>query len=192
MKKSGFTLLELILAIAILSIVTLIIGSGFRLGINAWERGESEATETQRLRVLSGLMTQQLKSAYPYRMEIEGKMVEIFRGSPNSVLFVTSLVDSSYGGFKWVRYVYEDGILKYKEGILPDKGLFERLSGDEEILESDIGEVRFTYLSSDGKEWKDSWEFGDGLPGAVRVKIAYFEPFLITIPMGSVVGRGML
>lgn len=185
MKKSGFTLLELILAIAILSIITLIIGSGFRLGINAWEKGESEATETQRLRVLSGMMTQQLKSAYPYRMEIEGKVVEIFRGSPNSILFVTSLADSPYGGFKWVRYVYEDGILKYKEGILPDKSLFERLSGDEEIIESGIGDVRFTFLSSDGKEWKDSWELGEGLPRAVRVRIAYFEPFLITIPMGS-------
>jgi general secretion pathway protein J len=182
-RIKGFTLLELILAIAILSLITLIIGSGFRLGINAWQRGETEASETQRLRVLSGLLSQQLKSAYPYRMKVEDKEVVIFKGESNSILFVTTLVDPSVGGFKWVRYLYKDGTLLYKEGILPDKRLFERISGEEEIIDSNIGEVKFTYLSSETEEWEESWELGKGLPRSVRVKIAYFEPFLITIPM---------
>ncbi len=189
-KGEGFTLLELILAIAILSMVTLIIGSGLRLGINAWERGEAEANENQRLRVLSGLMSQQLKSVYPYKMEINNEKFIVFRGEPNSIMFVTTLTDSFRGGFKWVRYLYEDGILLYKESILPDKKLFEKISGDEEIIDSDIKEVRFTYLSSDKGEWKESWGLGDGIPDAVRIKIAYFQPFFIMIPMGQKSRKG--
>jgi general secretion pathway protein J len=182
-NEKGFTLLELILAITILSMVTLIIGSGFRLGINAWERGEAEADETQKLRVLSGLMSQQLKSIYPYKMEIEEKEVVVFKGEPNSIMFVTTLTDSSQGGLKWVRYLYENGVLLYKEGILPDKKLLEKISGDEEIIDSNIREVKFAYFSPDTDEWEESWDLGRGLPKAVRVKIAYFEPFLITMPM---------
>lgn len=184
-QRSGFTLLELILAMAILSMVVLMIGSGFRLGIKAWEKGEAEAQETQRLRALSGLISQNVKSIYPYKMKIEGKKVIVFEGKNNSIMFVTTFVAPSAGGFKWVRYSYNDGVFTLKEGILPDKNFLDKTSGDEEIIDSDIGEIDFKYLSPDKSEWRDSWGLGEGLPAAVKVKIAYFQPFLITIPMAQ-------
>jgi len=190
MKKAnrikGFTLIELIVAITILCLVTLIIGSGFRLGLRAWERGEAEAQETQRLRVLSGLISQNVKSAYPYKMDVEDKEIIVFQGENNSIMFVTTFADSSAGGFKWVRYSYKDGVFAFKEGLLPDKDFLDKISGNEEIIDSNIGEIKFEYLPSFEDEWGDSWNLGDGLPAAVRVKIAYFQPFLITIPMGPI------
>lgn len=183
-KNDGFTLLELIIAITILPLIILIIGNGFRLGMNAWDKGEEETVWTQRFRVLSGLLSQQIKSAYPYVMEIDDEKIVVFEGKSDSIMFVTTLTDSDYGGFKWVRYSHKDGTLFQKEGLLPDKELTEKTSGDEEIVDSYIEEVKFTYLSLEEGEWKDSWNYGEKLPGAVRVKISYFEPFLITIPMG--------
>jgi general secretion pathway protein J len=180
----GFTLVELVVAITILSMVTLIIGSGFRLGIDAWEKGEKETGETQRLRVLSGLLSQQLKSAYPYKMEIEDEKKIVFKGDTHSIIFVTTQADPSYGGFKWIRYSYKNGNLLYAEGLLPDKKFLDKISKNEEIMDSDMEEVKFEYFSVNDEEWKDSWDFGDGLPGAVRVKISYFQPFLINIPLG--------
>lgn len=182
---SGFTLLELIIALSLLSMVTVLIGRGFHLGIDAWEKGESETTWTQRLRVLSGFMSQQLKSVYPYRMEIDDEKVILFRGESDSVLFVTTLTDSLYGGFKWVRYSFREETLMYKEGPLPDKELIGKISGDDEIMDTNIEEIKFEYFSPDDGEWKESWDFGEDLPGAVRVKIHYFQPFFIRIPMGS-------
>ncbi len=182
-RSDGFTLLELIIAITILSLVTLMIGSGFRLGLDAWKKGEKETIATQRMRVLSGLLSQQIKSLYPYEMEIEDEMVVVFKGKSDSVMFVTTLTDSSYGGFKWVRYSYKDENLLYKEGLLPDKELIKKISVNEEVIDSNIGEVKFRYYSPDEGEWKESWDFGEELPGAVSVKISYFQPFLITIPM---------
>ena len=181
---SGFTLLELIIALSILSMVIVLIGRGFYLGINAWEKGESETRWTQRLRVLSGLMSQQLKSVYPYRMEIDDEKVILFKGESDSVLFVTTLTDSLYGGFKWVRYSFREETLMYKEGLLPDKELTGEISGDDEIMDTNIEEVKFEYYSPEEEEWKGSWDFGEDLPGAVRVKISYFQPFFINLPMG--------
>jgi hypothetical protein len=131
--------------------VALIIGSGFRLGIKAWEKGESEARETQRLRA-----------------------------------FVTSFVEPRGGGFKWVRYSYSEGSLVFTEGKLPDKNFLDKIAENEEVIDSDIGEVTFEYLSSFEEEWQESWDLGEGIPVAVRVKIAYFQPFFITLPMGLV------
>jgi len=180
--QTGFTLIELLVALAILSLITLIIGIGFRLGIKAWERGEKETTETQRLRTLSGFIYQNIKSAYPYKTEIDGKKVVLFEGDKNSVM----LAAISAAGFKWVKYSSRDGVFLFNEGILPDKNLLHTISdsGNEEIIDSDIGEVQFQYLSSDEDDWKESWDFGDKLPAAVKVKITYFEPFLIAIPLG--------
>jgi general secretion pathway protein J len=181
--QGGFTLLELRIAITILSLVTLMIGSGFRLGYDAWEKGEAETIETQRLRVLSGLLSQQIKSSYPYKMEIEDENVIVFKGDADSIMFVTTLTDSSYGGFKWVRYFYKDESLLYKEGFLPDKEFMKKISGKEEIIDSDIEEVKFKYYSNEQEEWKESWDFAEELPGAISVKISHFQPFQITIPM---------
>jgi len=184
-SASGFTLVEVIIAMVILSLVALIIGSGFRLGINAWERGGKETNEIQKYRVLYDLMSQQIKSAYPYKMKVDEKKVVIFKGASDSIMFVTVSNDSFYRGFKWIRYKYKDGALLYKEGILPDKKLFETSSGDDEVVESKIGAVKFSYLSSNAGEFKESWDMGDSLPSAVALKIGDFEPMLVTVPLAK-------
>lgn len=184
-KETGFTLLELIIAITILSLITLIIGSGFRLGIGAWEKGDKETGEIQRLRVLSSMLSQQIMSAHPYKMKLEDRdePAVIFTGESHSLMFVTTLADQSYGGFKWVKYLFRDGNLLYKEGLLPDKKLEEKVKSGEEIIDADIDDIRFAYLSDDG-EWRDSWDYGENLPRAVQVRISYFQPFVVYIPMG--------
>lgn len=186
-SRNGFTLLEVIIAITILSLITVIIGSAFRLGIQAWGRGEKETEDGQRLRALSSLLSQQLKSIYPYRIRIEGKDEDVvaFKGEPDSITFVTTMTDSSYGGLKWVQYTFRDGVLLYKEGMLPDKKFEEHIKdkNKEEIVDSHIDNFRFSYsyfLEDD--EWTESWDDEEEVPGAVKVNLSDFQPFVIKIP----------
>ena len=146
-SESGFTLIEVIAAMTILSIVTVIIAYGYYLGIDAWNRGDKETVATQKMRVLSGLFHQQLKSAYPYEMNTDDEKAVIFRGTSDSILFVTASTDLSVGGFKWVKYSYANGVLLYQEGVLPDKELSENPAGKEKIVDSDLEKVEFSYYS---------------------------------------------
>lgn len=184
--QAGFTLLELIMAFAILSIVTLIIGSGFSLGRKAWEKGANVTQETQRIRILRDMIFKEIKSAYPYKMKIEGKRVVVFKGKNDSIIFVTAFVNPAAGGFKWVRYSHDNENLMFKEGILPDKKLLDKISGNEEIIDTDSVDIEFMYLSSDKDEWEKSWDFGEKLPAAVKVKITSLQPFITRLPLGSV------
>lgn len=184
-EERGFTLLELLLSLTILTIVTVIIGSGLRLGMNAWEKGDAETSETQRLRILSSMFSQQLKSVFPYMIRVDDEKVFAFNGDSNSILFVTTTNDIAYGGLKWIRYEYKDGTLYYKEGLLPDKELTEHISGDEEILDAEIGEVTFAYYAAHEGEWKDEWDFSDSLPDAVKIKVTHFEPFQVNLAFGE-------
>jgi len=184
-KEQGFTLLELLISLTILTMVTVIIGAGLRLAMNAWEKGDIETDETQRLRILSSMFSQQLKSVFPYTIEIDSEQVIVFEGDKNSILFVTTTDDILYGGLKWIRYDYKDKTLYYKEGLLPDKELIDNIEGDEEILDSEIGEVTFEYFVAHADEWRESWDFNDSLPDAVKIKISYFQPFQVYLPYGQ-------
>ncbi len=184
-KEQGFTLLELLISLTILTMVTVIIGAGLRLAMNAWEKGDIETDETQRLRILSSMFSQQLKSVFPYMIEIDNEQVIVFEGDKNSILFVTTTNDILYGGLKWIRYDYKDETLYYKEGLLPDKELIDNIEGDEEILDSEIGEVTFEYFVAHADEWRESWDFNDSLPDAVKIKISYFQPFQVYLPYGQ-------
>ncbi|MBI5050581.1 MAG: hypothetical protein HZC11_06885 [Nitrospirae bacterium] len=110
----------------------------------------------------------------------------MFQGKSDSVVFATTLTEE--GGFRWIRYSFKDGKLLFKEGVLPDKKFeekFEESSEDEEIIDRDISEFKFEYFASDKEGWKDSWDFGEKIPKSIRVKVGYFHPFLITIPLSS-------
>ncbi len=183
-SRRGFTIIEMIVSMTIMSLVAMSIAYGFYIGTDAWKRGERETGETQKLRVLSGLFYQQLKSAYPYQMDIDDEKVVFFEGESDSITFVTTLTDSSFGGFKWVRYSFENGTLLYKEGLLPDKEWDEKTEGKEKVVDTDLGTVEFSFYSADEEEWNESWDFGEYLPGAVKIRISYFQPFTISIPAG--------
>jgi len=170
---------------SILAIVTLIIGNGFRLGMNAWHKGEEETGYTQRVRVLSAMLSQQIKSAYPYTINDDEEKVVIFKGEEDSILFVTTLTDASSGGFKWIRYSLRDGTLFYKEGLLPDKEFENKLTGDEELVDSEVGKMKLSYIKKGDDDWAGSWDYDKTLPGAVKVEIPYFPPFSIYLPMGN-------
>ncbi|MBI4688186.1 MAG: prepilin-type N-terminal cleavage/methylation domain-containing protein [Nitrospirae bacterium] len=183
--NKGFTLVELLLALLILTLVMAIIGTGYRLGAKAWEKGESETKDSQRLRITSGLISQQLKSFYPYAVKKEEGEMILFEGTDSSVLFATTSSDGI--GIKWVRYSFREGTIFFQEGILPDKDLFEKIEGagkNEEVIEEDISDLKLQYLS-EKEGWIESWEPGKDIPKAVKVKLGYFQPFLITIPMGA-------
>ncbi|MBI5195759.1 MAG: prepilin-type N-terminal cleavage/methylation domain-containing protein [Nitrospirae bacterium] len=182
--SKGFTLLELLIAMIILSLVAVVIGAGYHIGINAWEKGEAEINETQRLRAISALMSQQMKSMYPLKMKIDNKDVIVFQGKSKSMLFATSLTNE--GGCKWIRYSFKDNTLFFREGLLPDKNLEEKIEGNsekEEVIDQNIPEFKFEYYSAKDDSWKDEWDFGETIPRQIRVTLSYFHPFLITMPL---------
>ncbi|MBI3815909.1 MAG: type II secretion system protein [Nitrospinae bacterium] len=70
-SEGGFTLIELIIATTIVSMILAIILSGMRLSIRAWEVGEDRVEVYQTGRVILEKMSQDIKSMYPYRYEKE-------------------------------------------------------------------------------------------------------------------------
>ena len=99
-NQSGFTLLELILSLAIVGIIIALGLGAIRLGISARDVGERKVDTYQRLRIITEQLTQKLQSTYPvFVTQKDGsaiaqslsslKRIMAFEGESNSLRFVT-------------------------------------------------------------------------------------------------------
>lgn len=180
---SGFTLLEVVLAMTLLALVVAICYGAFHLGIRAVEKGEVAVVTTQRLRVASDVIIRQIKSAVPYAVRNEDDDVyPYFEGSTTSMRFVTASGMQSGGSLAVVEYrleqdptrlVMQEGVAFSPDGLGRGKlGLSEERSV---VLLDGFRTVTFEYMLNDGAdtEWRRSWDghVEEMLPAAVRVMI---------------------
>jgi len=174
----GFTLLEVMIALAILATLMVILLAGFRIGISAWAQGEERAEIHQHLRSLSELFYRSLNSAYPYKArpkEGEEPLV-LFQGAADEVSFVTltpPFPGEASIAFTAVRFTFQQGAesgLAVRQKLLPNEepfGSFPALLVDPEV----VG-VAFKYQNASG-EWEESWDGAaeKKIPLAVQIEL---------------------
>lgn len=99
-NQTGFTLLELILAMSIVAIIVALGLGGVRLGISARDVGEQKVDTYQRLRIISEQLKQKIQSTYPVFVSqvngvpgvtapVSSKRILAFEGYTDSIRFVT-------------------------------------------------------------------------------------------------------
>jgi prepilin-type N-terminal cleavage/methylation domain-containing protein len=188
----GFTLVEVTITLAILGFILLIIFGAFRLGLAAWEKGESTKEEDQNIRIISQLVSRQLKSIFPYKVKTqkaEGDYLA-FEGKPQVLKFVSavSIKAKQPEGFVYAIYEFKEGgkeeghLVLYEQRALT-KDLFEESPKEESgvTLCEGISNVRFEYYREADPEknrsegWVEEWSAKEEkeLPRAIRMTIDY-------------------
>jgi general secretion pathway protein J len=208
-KSQGFTLIEVTIALTILALILLIVFGAFRMGISAWEKGDSLKDEYQKVRITSQLITRQLKSILPYRVKTEkaeGNYIA-FEGKYQTVRFVSavSIKERQPEGFVYAIYEFkqeakDQGRLVLYEQRALNKDLFEEHPKEEAgvSLCEGISEVRFEYYREENSEknqqgnWVDEWNAKEEkeLPRAIRMTMTCKNErkeeipitFLVSIP----------
>jgi hypothetical protein len=186
---SAFTLLELIIAISIGTVLILLVSSAIRMGFFQMERGSKWLEERYRDNSALFFFQQQATSM---RDELINKDT-VFDGDSARIVFVTPIsLERSYGlGLMMVSYYIEEGNegvrLNYKEKrFVPGENMdtFKDqnvlMFNDSEVVEIVNGydEISFKYLSTQedadaassklALEWKDTW-LVNSLPKAIKV-----------------------
>ncbi|MBN2033884.1 MAG: prepilin-type N-terminal cleavage/methylation domain-containing protein [Deltaproteobacteria bacterium] len=186
-RSDGFTLLELLLAMAITTIVIVLIFGSFRIGIRAWERGERDIDHRQRVRTALELMTRQMDALCRAGGWTKSGQPVAFEGKEGRLSFVSQMA-LHLGrriGVVYVRYVVEvseEGVDLYvTEG--PVTTLTEPLDVDapdpngRHKLMSGMHSVTFQYLTGLTPEgdpnWTKEWDplVMQGWPVAVRILV---------------------
>jgi general secretion pathway protein J len=179
-RASGFTLLELLIALSIVSVLLAIAFGGLRMGIVAWTRGEDRAELQQRGRGLSQILIRTVAGAYPYQAVIaEGAEKRIlFSGAEHRVELVTqnsALPSGVPAAFTAVVIALEDDAqgraLVVRQRVLPNRDPFKDAS--IALRDSTVQALELAYLSAEGS-WSDTWDVDNEkkLPSAIRIRVS--------------------
>ncbi|MFQ5560166.1 MAG: prepilin-type N-terminal cleavage/methylation domain-containing protein [Nitrospinota bacterium] len=176
--NQGFTLLELLVALALSAVVTVILAQALSLAIRAREVGDRRTQADQRARIIMNKLSTEISSAYFYRYKKKtpaGKNLpqnsspkkdEIlaFKGDTDSLSFVSSakLADHDLinGGLKEIS-IYTSFARSDKRGELyiEEKKLdtldplnFNNRSEKENLYSDFLAELQFKYLVAKKKQ----------------------------------------
>jgi general secretion pathway protein J len=191
---SGFTLIEIVLAVSILAMVIAVISTSFRIGINAWEKGESKIESLQTKRAVNALIYREIKSVYPYTItpgELDTHLkYNAFFGESDSLKFVShaSTTGRSTGLSLIEMWTEEDKglFIGEREAIVSNLSDLNDIDlRDEDTAVSvcrEIKKISFRYFERKNKdeegEWQENWDPKDKkerLPLFVEILLVYID-----------------
>ena len=204
--KRGFTLLELVIALAILAMIAGSVAAGIRLAAGSIERGEAVTRDAARLRAAVGIFERALMSADPLPIPVGDAATAYFVGEEKSVRFLTVGGPSAVqgGGLRLVSFFERTGA--DGGGIAMATASPFRAGGAEgwdgversRPLVPAAGELAFSYSAGPTKEgaweWFSSWDLKQAgrLPAAVRMEFSVPSPsgprktaFVVPVPAGG-------
>ncbi len=186
-RQRGFTLLELLVAMAIMAMMSVAIYGVVSIGARAAASGERKTEQARRLRIGTDLMVRQLRSAVPIWLLADGQWRKFFVGERDRVSFVTDspqLPDSS--GLSVVTYWQEGDRLMYSEiprFSVVDAADIDQLTQDLALTTTllyDVDRVEFRYRrnADSDADFEKKWDADelDALPAAVEISVSPATP----------------
>ena len=185
--NGGFTLLEVVLAMTLVSVMAAVGFAVLRTGIRSWEAGEDRMLRLESRMTVLDFLRNYVGNALPARDDFSGqKPVFVFVGTPDAMRFVA--FPPEYVG-QGMRYRFDLGVARGVLGVVWEPFGRRLLGGGAEpqsiALLDGVRRVRFAYFGRPPEkmaaEWREEWRF-EALPQLVRVTVeaqdGTFESFV--------------
>jgi len=175
-SNRGFTLLELMLSMAMISIIVVITMGVMRLGHRSVDRGEEKMQAIDRIRHSINIMDSQIQSIFPLKLEEDGEDAYYFKGKRESMQFASNYsIWKGIQGYVLVSYnvIEEDR----KKSIYASEKLIGTENGRDVRLLAGIESIYFEYFERDilkeKGRWVGEWTDNTKFPEKVRIHISY-------------------
>ncbi|MDE2184068.1 MAG: prepilin-type N-terminal cleavage/methylation domain-containing protein [Alphaproteobacteria bacterium] len=175
MKSAGFTLLELLIATALLAMLTVVLFGGVRFGTRVWETAESSAAGTDRVLAAQATLSNEIAAAYPLFIRVSATDAHAaFEGGPDRLTFLAP-AKSPRGALEWVTIgtVTQNGVRSLAMWtaleLSPDSR--PRLAATllKGVRSLDI-DYFGAYSPRDPPAWRRDWSGAVTIPSLVRVR----------------------
>ena len=193
--QAGLTLLELLVAMTLLSMLLVMLFTSLHLGTRAWQRNKSQNTGVDDVRVVQELLRQALRQAYPLFMTTDSLHPRIdFIGRSDSLEFlgpsIVALLDGGRARII-VQAIQQRELQKLVMSVKPELADGTVSSVENELL-TDVQSIKYAYFGkmqkNDTPQWHDVWENKMEPPRLIRLHIQFppgdtrFWPDLIVAP----------
>ncbi len=174
--QQGFSLIEVLIALSLLSVMMLMLFASLRISAKSWDKGESKLVEVSEMTSVHNFFHNQLAASLPLWDDfIEENKQFSFQGSKQELQFIASLPASS-GRLGLQRFNIRLENNKIKVAIKP---FYPTLVGkkwqiEDVVLIDNISMLTISYFGNekikDIGEWQNEWAY-DHLPQLIAIDI---------------------
>jgi general secretion pathway protein J len=196
-SHTGFTLLEVLLAMSLLSIMVVLLFSSLRTGAQSWQRGEVKIAQVNEKAVVYQFFKRHIPTIKPLWDDFsDDEKVFAFQGTKKSMRFVSVFpASAARKGFQLFT-VEMDKV--DRQTILVKVAPFYLQQDDqpweqeEVILLENVDEFQFAYFDkgedNDEAVWMESWQEKEYLPALIKIRVSltdqsFWPDMVFALPM---------
>jgi len=193
-RHRGFTLVELLLALTLMSMLLALAYGGLRASTRATDRGQTILEDSSRIRMAHQFVRQQLNQASPLVFAVSDDDEErtVFTGEADRIRFVAPM--PGYLGFGGPQ-VQELAVVRGEDSLelvlshallqgFEEANLYD---GPPILLLDQIESATFSFLGRDENGelagWASSWPDGSVLPDSIALEIEFVDDVYIEWPL---------
>jgi general secretion pathway protein J len=175
-RERGFSLIELLVALAVFALIGALVASAVRAGLGGARRMDAHAERLEEVRLSQTFLRRQLGLAQPVFWRDDERRSLAFEGAPDHVDFVAEAAPQLGGGARVFRVARTaDGVELLWAPLAADAASFAFERAQRRLLVGRLGAVRFSYFgaveSNRPPTWREDWR-GPALPLLVRIAAA--------------------
>lgn len=187
-SQRGFTLLEILLAVALLAIMVLVAMGTLRTAVRAMHSGERVVTQTDSVRIAQEFLRRQISHAMalPFEREEDTGMMYVFEGDEGSMRFVSTMPGHLAKGGPHVQDLHiargAKGLqLEFTHTLLNgyDKASAASAERPPVLILDGLADASFEYrgMTETGElgEWSSQWDLPQATPMMVRLVVSFPE-----------------
>ena len=183
-RNAGFTMIEMVVAMALLGAMLLLLYSGLAFGLRAWDAADVNGRRTADRRIAENFLRRELVELFPMRWKDPMTLKFAFEGKKDSLRFVSVRpAGISVTGLSLVGIGLEQDPGKRTRNLVmrraapgdEQKDFAPLANGEASILFENVDSVAFDYYGSENDftdpAWVDDWTFEGRMPLLVRIRI---------------------
>ena len=206
-SQAGVTLMELLIAVTLLSMISVGMLFALRIGLNAYSKTQSHLMDNRRVAGAQRILEDQLQGLIPVVAACGGRRT-LFQGQPQNMRLVTSY--SLQGAWRGQAQILELFVIPGEEGgvrlVVNETPYYQPIQAVRAcvgapmpgptsfVLADKLAFCRFTYLEQPQDPnafpvWKPAFG-GVGWPSAIRIEMtpmeadfSHLQPITVTAPI---------
>lgn len=170
-REAGFSLVELVVALGVLAVVSVMIFNGFGAVVKSYDKVKEEEGRLAQLQLLHSLLAQDLEQAAARPTEVSSAFLG---GAPVALEFsVVRLLDSPLldASLRRIRYSLRDEV--FIREVWPSINPVPGTPPVSQRILHDVESLQVSFLDHEG-QWIPTWDsffLGKDLPRIVAVKV---------------------
>jgi general secretion pathway protein J len=182
-NQRGFTLIELVVAMALLGTMMVLMYSGLTFSLKGWDTGAASGQRITDRRIGENFLRRELSELFPMRWKDPMVLRLAFEGESQRMRFVSARpAGVTQGGLSLVGIEVESGNGRERNLVMrramPDddaKDFGPLDNAERSVILAGVDSVTFSYFGSENDftdpRWSDTWTFAGRVPQMVRIRV---------------------